>query len=389
MSRAALPRRILQFWHAATIPADVAALMRGWRHAHPGHAHLCLNDAAARAFVRRVHAPRVAQALHDCAHPVLRADLIRYAWLAVHGGVYIDADERCIAPLGPLLQRVRQAPGVELMAVRKHNGCVSNSLLAAPPGSPLLWAILERTVDNILQRRSPNIWEVSGPGVVDALVRAAPPERVRVVPLSRWRRHARVEPQLAYKSRPHWSQAQKRRSIFRVAPAAAHADSVRGRVMALPRPAQPGFLLEGAAQFAAVKAALRAARVPLVACREVRVLSDPQARLARWWLPLAQTVRLRLDPAPPPPLARSLPWVRGAGGCDEASPAPAAQLRVDIEAAPAGADLAVSVEVTPQLYRGPTLRGRLHTPAGAVAWTCRPRRTPAESAVGAARRRRR
>ncbi len=97
-----VPQIIMQYWDQGRPSADVAALMEGWRSAHPGWDWRLFDAGSARAFLSEHCAAEAVAAFDRCTHPVMRCDLFRLLHVHAVGGVYIDADEECLAPLGNL-----------------------------------------------------------------------------------------------------------------------------------------------------------------------------------------------------------------------------------------------------------------------------------------------
>ncbi len=70
-----------------------------------------------------------------------KADIFRLALLVAEGGVYVDADDRCLRPLDTLLPA-----GASLVLSQEEFGCAANHFLAASPGHPVLQAALRAVV---------------------------------------------------------------------------------------------------------------------------------------------------------------------------------------------------------------------------------------------------
>ena len=100
----AIPRRIAQYWHAAAPPDDVAALMASWREANPGHEHRLFDNRTAWEFLLAKVSAEAARAFQRAVDIPQRADIFRLGYLAVEGGLFADADDRCLAPLGAILE---------------------------------------------------------------------------------------------------------------------------------------------------------------------------------------------------------------------------------------------------------------------------------------------
>ncbi len=161
---AAVPRVIVQFWDAATPPDDVAALMASWPRLHPDWEYRRFDLAAAGAWLRDHAAAEVQRAYRRAPRAAQQADIFRLAWLAREGGVWADADDRCLAPVTALV-----APGVRLAGWQESFGSIGNNLLAAAPGHPAILGALALAVAAVNAGDEDIPWLATGPG---ALTRA-------------------------------------------------------------------------------------------------------------------------------------------------------------------------------------------------------------------------
>lgn len=156
-----IPRRIIQFWDDPAIPEDVLANMLSWREHNPGFGHVVFNDRSAEDFLMERCHQDVWRAFRMAAHPALRADVFRLAWLYAHGGIYADADDLCRSPLVQWLPR-----RCSLMLLQEDIGSIGNNLIATAPRHPLIGLALERVTRHILERQGHCIWFISGPGAL-------------------------------------------------------------------------------------------------------------------------------------------------------------------------------------------------------------------------------
>ncbi len=199
---------IMQFWDKSDIPADVRGVLDGWVEHNPQLDRTLYDDEAARSFLLK-NFDQDTLAVYDlCFHAAMKADYFRIAYLYSVGGLYIDADERCMRPLGSLLA---QAADVDLAAVRSGDlmGYLHNYFLGARPKSPVLRIALEEA-DRVIrlchaEQRRPSIWQATGPGLI---TRAAAQHLARtrgqdcdlmLLPLQQYRSFVRNAGDLQYK----------------------------------------------------------------------------------------------------------------------------------------------------------------------------------------------
>ncbi len=210
----------MQYWDSAEVPAELAALMRGWRDAHPRYGYRRFDAAAAQDFLAEACPAATLLAYRRAREPAQKADLFRLAWLFAEGGCYIDADDRCLAPLDTVLP-----PAAGLVLYQEDYGTVGNNVIAAAPQHPVTGLALELAVSAINRGDGDLLWFSTGPGLLTralartiagpALTLPAWLRRLRI--LSRGELHQAVgmHCQVGYKTTErHWSRtafAQRRR----------------------------------------------------------------------------------------------------------------------------------------------------------------------------------
>lgn len=162
-----IPAKIAQFWDE-NIPADVAALCEEWRRAHPDFSYRLFSRADARRFLAEQELPGLLAAFDRAKEPAMKADVFRLAYLARSGGFYVDADDRCLAPLRNI------DPGtVDLLLYQEENiGSTGNNFIGAAPGHPVIVSALEEAVAAVHRGDSDILWLSTGPGLLTRKVAA-------------------------------------------------------------------------------------------------------------------------------------------------------------------------------------------------------------------------
>jgi tetratricopeptide (TPR) repeat protein len=180
---AAIPRRVLQFWDTAEVPADVAALMASWPRVCADFEYTRFDEPGARNYLQNHYEPAVLRAFQKCRVIAMKADLFRLAFLFREGGVYADADDRCRHPIIALGRS-----DADLILYQEPPGSLGNNFIAAAPGHPVLGDALDHAVKEILESSHSHTWFATGPG---QMTRAAarqlrPWLRATDGPLQRW-----------------------------------------------------------------------------------------------------------------------------------------------------------------------------------------------------------
>lgn len=163
---------IIQFWDSEP-PLDVRALIDGWRDKNPDLRHELFDAPRARSFLQLNFGDEMAELFDHCHHAAMKSDFFRYAYLFLHGGIYIDADEFCHRSVAPILDALERTECV----LHLREGLLpylANGLIAARPRARVIAAALRSVTDSlrsaVAERRQTDIWHTTGPG---ALTRAA------------------------------------------------------------------------------------------------------------------------------------------------------------------------------------------------------------------------
>ena len=154
----AMPRIL---WRTASFPAEelpdeVADAMATFTVLAPEWTQVYMSDADVEAHLLELHAPHLVTAYRSLIPGAFRADLWRLVVLLQYGGLYSDIGHLLLRPLEPAISVDADALLLVPDRVTYANGYAAriyNALMGAPPGSPLLQAMLDAVVDNVLSRR--------------------------------------------------------------------------------------------------------------------------------------------------------------------------------------------------------------------------------------------
>ncbi len=155
-----IPRCLHQFWDRADVPGDVVELMRTWSDTNPTWRYRCFDLEAATRWLAAYSGPRVQRAFRTARQVAHKADLFRLAVLWREGGVYADADDRCMSALDDATAMA------EMLLWQEPMGTVGNNFIAAAPRHPVIGAALRQAVAATLRGDAESIWVSTGPGVL-------------------------------------------------------------------------------------------------------------------------------------------------------------------------------------------------------------------------------
>lgn len=146
-----VPRRIAQTWETRPLPPSMQAAADAIRAAAPDFEYVLMDNTDRRAFIATHFTPTVTAAYDTLIPGAFRADLWRYCFLYVYGGIYID------------IKYVPQ-PGFlfESLLAKEHfildiptiigDRSIQNSLMCVRPRSPYLLAAITTIVANVANR---------------------------------------------------------------------------------------------------------------------------------------------------------------------------------------------------------------------------------------------
>lgn len=121
-------------------------------------------------FVQENFSARIVSAYKKLQIGAAQADFWRLLVLHKFGGVYLDIDAHLIWPLHKILGSQQE------LFLKIKKGEMSNYFIASKPENPNLVALIDQVCFNIETNASPNIYELTGPGVLNKVLaqRAVP-----------------------------------------------------------------------------------------------------------------------------------------------------------------------------------------------------------------------
>lgn len=126
----AIPRVIMQTWKTKTIPKHWEATQHAIKK-HMSHwdYHL-MTDEDNLKFVKK-YFPDFLNIFNSFEYPIQRADAIRYMWLYVNGGIYLDLDLEIVKPMDDLFLD----KNVDLFVIKSGTvkGTYTNAFMASKP----------------------------------------------------------------------------------------------------------------------------------------------------------------------------------------------------------------------------------------------------------------
>lgn len=134
-----IPKIIMQTWKTEELPEKWKSSQESIRKYMPDWKYVLMTDDMNRQFIQS-RFPNFLSYYDSFPYPIQRADAIRYAWLYVYGGLYIDCDFELLAPLDELFME-----DYDLFLVSSANlsAFVTNEFMASKPGNKLWIEMIE------------------------------------------------------------------------------------------------------------------------------------------------------------------------------------------------------------------------------------------------------
>lgn len=134
-----IPKELMQTWKTTTLPPKWAPSQRSIRTLMPSWNYTLMTDEDNLKFVE-THFPDFVFFFKSFEYPIQRADAIRYMWLYVKGGLYIDLDLEIVKPLDDLFFEDK-----DLYVVKSSimPNVYTNAFMGAKPRLPIMLRCLE------------------------------------------------------------------------------------------------------------------------------------------------------------------------------------------------------------------------------------------------------
>lgn len=134
-----IPKIIFQTWKTHDVPEKWKSSPESIKTLMPDWEYVLFSDNDNREFVKK-HFPSFLKYYDAFPYNIQRADAIRYMWLYIHGGIYMDLDFELQHPLDELF--VNQS---DLYLVHSGNvgSCITNSFMASAKGNRFWLEVIE------------------------------------------------------------------------------------------------------------------------------------------------------------------------------------------------------------------------------------------------------
>jgi mannosyltransferase OCH1-like enzyme len=164
-----IPFRIWQTNYTDKVTLSIYTNYLFNRRLTPEFEYNYVSDEQCDSFVKESYPSEIYSAFSRLQIGAARADFWRILVLAKHGGIYLDIDSNFVRPPSGYLDGERTE-----VFVRNRKGNITNYFIASAPGNPILLQLISRILKNIKESNATTVNHLTGPKVVDLVVRKHP-----------------------------------------------------------------------------------------------------------------------------------------------------------------------------------------------------------------------
>ena len=135
-----VPHIVMQTWKTEKVPDHWLPSPKSIKKHLPGWQYVLMTDKDNDNFVKN-HFPQLLAWFRGLKYPIQRADVIRYLYLFVNGGLYIDLDIELIASPSELFENGGNL--FLLKAPRNFAGHYTNFFMASSKNNPFWMLVIE------------------------------------------------------------------------------------------------------------------------------------------------------------------------------------------------------------------------------------------------------
>lgn len=166
-----IPKIVMQTWKTREVPDDWKISPKSVQDINPKWKYVLLTDEDNRNFIER-HFPEYLLVFDLFPYGIQRADFIRYAWLYINGGIYLDLDYEVKVPFEFIIQSCGTDFDIAVPSLIKN---VVNSFIISKPKCSFWLRLMDEIVKSELPwfaklERHLFILYSTGPGIMNNLM---------------------------------------------------------------------------------------------------------------------------------------------------------------------------------------------------------------------------
>lgn len=166
-SKSSIPRIIHQTFATNALPAHYAQAAFSWINKNSDYEYRYYNDDDMRNYLIENNFIRELAAYDSLIPFAYKADLWRLCVLYREGGVYADIKTGCIKSLNETIPSETEL----LLVSDRPKASIFNAIMASVPEHPLIGKMIDRIIENILQRKyGKSDLDITGPEAIGKVV---------------------------------------------------------------------------------------------------------------------------------------------------------------------------------------------------------------------------
>jgi mannosyltransferase OCH1-like enzyme len=164
-----IPKKIMQTWVTKELSIQFQQIVDSWKFYNPNYEYILFDNNDIENFIKAHFDLTILNAYKKIIPGAYKADLFRYCYLYIKGGIYADIDTLCLGKLDQFI-----LPNISFIApIDLNNNPIDgthnifNSFIASRPKHPIFMNCINIIVDNVKNKKnSKSKLDFSGPGVL-------------------------------------------------------------------------------------------------------------------------------------------------------------------------------------------------------------------------------
>ena len=148
-----IPRVIMQTYKYSVVRDEIYNSSISWLLCNPEYTYEYYDDRKCIDFIKEYFPPEVLHAFYSLVPGAYKADLFRYCYLYIKGGIYTDIDNICMCNLKNFI-----LDNDTFVSVRdRPRGAIYNAFIASTPKNP----VFKNAIDNIVHNVKYKIYPIN------------------------------------------------------------------------------------------------------------------------------------------------------------------------------------------------------------------------------------
>ena len=148
-----IPRVIMQTYKSGNVSKEMIDSSKSWSLCNPSYRFEFYDDKRCIEFLKTHFSNDIVKSFNSLIPGAFKADLFRYCYLYINGGVYTDIDNICMINLNTIINDKDTFISVKDRPV----GCIYNAFMMCAPKSHILETAISNIIINVKKQLYPQI----------------------------------------------------------------------------------------------------------------------------------------------------------------------------------------------------------------------------------------